>query len=50
MNIFENARLHFKPKFFYTNEYLLLFIDNTNEYVLLFIDNTNEFRPDQKNN
>ena len=38
VNIFENARLHFKIKSFYTNE-----------YALLFIDNTNEFRPDQKN-
>ena len=39
MNIFENARLHFKIKFPYTNE-----------YALLFIDNTNEFRSGQKNN
>ena len=38
VNIFKNTRLHFKIKFFYTNE-----------YALLFIDNTNEFRPDQKN-
>ena len=39
VNIFENARLHFKIKFSYTNK-----------YALLFIDNTNEFQPGQKNN
>ena len=39
VNIFENAKLHFKIKFLYTNK-----------YALLFIDNTNKFRPDQKNN
>ena len=32
VNIFENAKLHFKIKFSYTNEYALLFIDNTNEF------------------
>ena len=39
VNILKNAKLHFKIKFFYTNE-----------YALLFIDNTNEFQSDQKNN
>ena len=39
VNILENAKLHFKIKFFYTNE-----------YALLIIDNTNEFQSDQKNN
>ena len=38
VNIFKNTKLYFKIKFPYTNE-----------YALLFIDNTNEFQSDQKN-
>ena len=32
VNIFKNTKLHFKIKFFYTNEYALLVIDSTNEF------------------